>query len=302
MNNGFNMRRDPWTECIIKKSDERGNVTVADSIIEAFLEKIVQGREIDARVAYEILSARGFLLDFNNNNYKLSNNSLFQEKKIFQEQRRNIRYRENHQYKYYSPTGYWWKNMFKYPCRQETRCNGYKTSWLTFWRRQYGDKISVMELDPFIARLVKSFSSIGLFTWISCDGHGKYGPYVCFDGVYSAVWYEVIFNKFIKKKIRLNCQWTKQLLMTPESVLEDGGSDYYYDYSILQISHPHNDYVKLYLEIQKVAKLLYENRIILREIKKEMINKIWINENYLYKLFKKNSDFANLFESSTKQK
>lgn len=288
MKDGKNMRRDPWTECIIKASDERGEETVADSIIDAFLGKIVQDREIDAKVAYEILSARGFLLDFNNNNYKLSNNSHNDDRAFFRELRKIVRYRENHQYKYHN-----WTWIFKFPKREETVNTFWPTTWEYFWQREYGDKISVAKLDPFIARLVKSFSSIGLFTWISCDGHGKFGSYVVFNGIYSASWFDVIFNEFIKKKIRLRCHWKTEHFENP---------GYNSDFYILQIWHPKNDYVDLYMEIQDVARLLYENRIVLRKIKKDMVNNIWINENYLYKLFKKNSDFANLFEPSTKQK
>ncbi len=112
-------------------------------------------------------------------------------------------------------------------------------------------KVRVYDLEPFIARLAKAISSIGISTWSSCEGHWGRPAYIIFDRKYHRVWFQTILNKFIKKKLNLVCDWRWQ------------GNR-------CTISNPGEDQLKLYLELQDVARLIYDNRVYLRNIKKQL--------------------------------
>ncbi|BBO16903.1 conserved hypothetical protein [Candidatus Brocadia pituitae] len=112
--------------------------------------------------------------------------------------------------------------------------------------------VRVYDLEPFIARLVKSISSLGISTWSSCEGHWGEPAYIVFDGRYHWLWFQAIFNKYITKKLNLVCTW--DWLGWDERCI---------------IRHPRGNLLELYLEIQEVARLLYDNKILLRSIKRE---------------------------------
>lgn len=57
-------------------------------------------------------------------------------------------------------------------------------------------KIRGYDLEPFIARLVKSISSIGISTWSSCEGRWGAPADICFDGKYQRLWFQAVFNKY----------------------------------------------------------------------------------------------------------
>ncbi len=113
--------------------------------------------------------------------------------------------------------------------------------------------IRVYDLEPFIARLVKSLSSLGISTWSSCEGHWGEPAYIVFDGRYHRLWFQVVFNKFIARKLNLVCTW--DWLGWDERCI---------------ISNPGGNSLELYLEIQAVARLLYDNRMLLTNSKKQV--------------------------------
>ncbi|KHE92878.1 MAG: hypothetical protein SCABRO_01267 [Candidatus Scalindua brodae] len=133
-------------------------------------------------------------------------------------------------------------------------------------------EIRVYDLEPLIARLAKSISSIGISTWSSCEGHWGTPAYVIFDRKYHRVWFETLLNKFIKKRLNLVCNW---------KWLENRCT----------ISSPGKDIMEMYLEIQEVARLIYHYRDSLINIKKHLLS-LLTNEHK--KMNKKN--LLNAFE------
>lgn len=111
-------------------------------------------------------------------------------------------------------------------------------------------KIRVYDLEPFIARLVKSISAAGISSWSSCEGHWGKPAYINFDRKYHRMWFETILNRFVRKKLHLVCRWN-------------------WWENRCTICSPSNDSLELYLEIQEVARLIYDYEDFLRKIKKE---------------------------------
>ncbi len=255
------------------------------SIVEKFIERITNGKKTRSDRFYEIFSARGFLLelDSNSGNVRLSNDSHPDDGE-FLEMLQHINYKkicnkphqdsinerpnednvreqrvffdnintqlydiENHKYL---------TEIFTH----EIPVDIFRLNWERDWYGKFNQfkefehlpKIQVYDLEPFIARLVKSISSIGISTWSSCEGHWGAPAYICFDGKYQRLWFQTIFNKVIKKKLNLVCSW------------EWLGWD-----ERCSISSPNGDLLELYLEIQDVAQLIYDSRIYLRNIKKQ---------------------------------
>ncbi len=112
-------------------------------------------------------------------------------------------------------------------------------------------KVRVYDLEPFIARLAKAISSIGISTWSSCEGHWGKPAYIIFDRKYHRVWFQTILNKLIKEKLNLVCEW---------QWMENRCT----------ISSPNEDPLEIYLELQDAARLIYNNRIYLRNMKKQL--------------------------------
>src|SRR3990172_7668430 len=143
-------------------------------------------------------------------------------------------------------------------------------------------KIRVYDLEPFVARLVKSVSSVGISTWSSCEGHWGEPVYIKFDGKYHRLWCQAIFNTFVKKKLNLVCNW------------EWCGWD-----ERCFISSPGGDILELYLEIQAVARLIYDNRIFLRNSKKQVCSLLTDKHKSMNKKNLLNA-FENYFEEFCK--
>ncbi|HHT9139122.1 MAG TPA: hypothetical protein ACFYEK_18005 [Candidatus Wunengus sp. YC60] len=256
------------------------------SLIEKFVEKITHGQKDPSGCFYEIFSARGFLLDLDGSSGKLRlSEDSHADDGEFLETLQNIDYKKicnkPHQDSINSHTS---KDIAQDRYGHFDAINTqlydidnsqYLTELFTHeipvdifrlnWERdQYGKfdqfkecedlpRIRVYDLEPFIARLVKSVSSIGISTWSSCEGHWGEPAYIVFDGKYHRLWFQAIFNKFIRKKLNLVCQW------------EWLGWD-----ERCSIRSSHGDCLELYLEIQDVARLIYNYRDFLRNSKKQV--------------------------------
>lgn len=256
------------------------------SLIEKFIEKITQGKIDHLDRFYEIFSARGFLLELDRHTGKvrLSSDS-HREDGEFLEVLQNINYKKV----YHKPhqdaidkhdNDDISQNHHVYFDHIDTQVfdihnNQYLTEVLTQeipvdlfrlnWERdRYGKfdqfkgcgllpKIRIYDLEPFIARLVKAVSLIGVSTWSSCEGHWGEPAYIVFDGRYHRLWFQAIFHKFIQKKLNLSCKW--DWLGWDERCI---------------ISNPSGDLLELYMEIQDVARLIYGNRDFLRNIKRQV--------------------------------
>ena len=256
------------------------------SIIDKFVEKITNGKKEPAGRFYKIFSARGFLLDLDGSSGKvrLSEDSHSEDGE-FLEMVQSIDYKkmcnkphqdsishQNHMdaiqcyHPYFETIN---TQLFDIGNRQyltelfthEIPVDLFRLNWE---RDQYGKfdqfkesedlpKIRVYDLEPFIARLVKAVSSIGISTWSSCEGHWGEPAYIVFDGKYHRLWFQTIFNKFVRKKLNLVCNW-----------------DWLGWDERCSISSPGGDLLELYLEIQDVARLIYDNRDFLRNSKKQV--------------------------------
>ena len=259
------------------------------STIEKFVEKITNGKKGLAGRFYEIFSARGFLLELDNCSGKVRlNNDSHIEDCEFLEILQNINYKkiysnphqdsinennedivkDHHIYFDNIDTQLYDINDPKYLTEiftQEIPVDIFRLNWERDWYGKFNQfrklehlpKIRVYDLEPFIARLVKSISSIGISTWSSCEGHWGKPAYIKFDGKYNRIWCQTIFNKFITKKLNLVCNWEWQ------------GWD-----ERCSINSQSGDLLELYLEIQDVARLIYDNRITLRNIKKQICSRL----------------------------
>ncbi|MBM4055722.1 MAG: hypothetical protein FJ264_13880 [Planctomycetes bacterium] len=256
------------------------------SLIEKFVEEITRGKNEHAGRFYEIFSARGFSLEFDDTTGKvrLSDNSHSEDGE-FLEVLQNIGYKqiyktahqdaitpdsnkdvgkERHAYFDHIDTHLFDINNPRYITElfmNKIPVDIYRLNWE---RDRYGrfdqfktceqlPKIRVSDLEPFIARLAKAVSFIGISTWSSCEGHWGDPAYIKCNGKYHRLWFQALFNTFVKKKLDFVCDWEWL-----------GWDDRCF------IRHPRGDLLELYLEIQKVASLLYRNMALLRNIKKQV--------------------------------
>ncbi|WP_102345901.1 hypothetical protein [Bacillus sp. Marseille-P3661] len=82
----------------------------------------------------------------------------------------------------------------------------YQYKWRAFVTRKYGLKVNTMDLDPYIASLVKAVNQAGIACLAGCDGHLKYAPNLQFSGVYNGAWFHII-QKHYFKDLELNYTW-----------------------------------------------------------------------------------------------
>lgn len=259
------------------------------SIIEKFVEKITNGKKTQPERFYEIFSARGFLLESDSisGKVRLSNDSHIEDCE-FLEILQNINYKKlcnkPHQDSINEDNKDIAKNYHVYfdnidiqpfdinnpkylteIFTQEIPVDIFRLNWGRDWYGKFNQfkkfellpKIRVYDLEPFIARLVKSISSIGISTWSSCEGHWGEPAYIKFDGKYNRIWFQAIFNKFIKKMLNLVCEW------------DWCGWD-----ERCSINSRGKDLLELYLEIQDIARLIYDNRIYLRNTKEQVCSRL----------------------------
>lgn len=256
------------------------------SLIEKFTEKITYGKKEHLERFYEIFSARGFLLELDRDSGKIRlSDDSHREDGEFLEVLRNIDYKKiynkphqdaidkhdnedslqnRHVYFDHIDTQLYDTNNNQYVIELFTNEIPVDLFRLNWERDRYGrfdhfmtygqlPAIRVYDLEPFIARLVKSISSLGISTWSSCEGHWGEPAYIVFDGRYNRLWFQAIFNTFIAGKLNLVCKW--DWLGWDERCI---------------MSSPGGDILELYLEIQDVARLIYDHRILLNNAKKQV--------------------------------
>ncbi|NUO09463.1 MAG: hypothetical protein HUU08_12425 [Candidatus Brocadia sp.] len=255
------------------------------SLIEIFTEKITHGKEEHVGRFYEIFSARGFLLELDRNSGKvrLAHDSHREDGEFLEALQHSDykkMYHKPHQdaidehdnkdsiqsrHRYFDAIDislfditnqHYLVELFTHEIPVDLfRLNWERDRYGKFDVFKTGNElpaIRVYDLEPFIARLVKAVSLIGLSTWSSCEGHWGEPAYIVFDGRYHRLWFQAVFNKFISKKLHLACTW--DWLGWDERCI---------------ISKPGGNLLELHLEIQAVARLLYDNRMLLRAIKKQ---------------------------------
>lgn len=253
------------------------------SVIKNFIDTITNGQQGDVYRFYEIFLARGFSLEFDKTSDKvrLSADS-HAEDGGFLEALQDI----NYQQKYiglhqdaiaHSNTDVAHHSFFdkidtqRYPINDshyitalfthEIPVDQFRLNWERDWYGKFEQfkgvnhipQIRVYDLEPFIARLVKSFSSIGISTWSSCEGHCGEPAYIKFDGKYHRAWCQAILENVVRKKLDLVCEW------------EWSGWD-----NRCSIRSLNGNLPELYLEIQSVAQFVYANRDVLSNMKAKL--------------------------------
>lgn len=254
------------------------------SIVGKFIERITNGKSKLPDRFYEIFSARGFLLEMNSSSGKvrLSDESHIDDCE-FLEILKNINYKniynKSHQdsineddkedavrcrHVYFDDINVQLFDINNIQYLSEVFTNEipidlFRLNWERDWYGKFNQfkeiehlpKVRVYDLEPFIARLAKAVSSIGISTWSSCEGHWGKPAYIIFDRKYHRVWFQTILNKFVKEKLNLVCEW---------QWMENRCT----------ISNPGEDQLELYLELQDVARLIYDDRFILRNMKRHL--------------------------------
>lgn len=282
-----------------------------ETIIEKFVEKVTDGKNKYADRFYEIFSARGFLLEIDSGSeiVRLSQESHVDDCE-FLEVLQNINYKKiykkphfdsieedgkedvsRYQHSYFDniDTQLFDINNKKYLHELFTHVipiDEFRLNWKRDWYGKFNQfkevvhlpEIRVYDLEPFIARFAKAISSIGISTWSSCEGHWGTPSYIIFDRKYHLIWFQTLLNKFIKKKLNLVCNW---------KWLDNRGT----------ISSPGKDTLEMYLEIQEVARLIYNHRDFLINIKKH-VSSLLTSEHK--KMNKKNllNAFENFFDAA----
>ncbi len=209
-------------------------------IIEQFIEKVTNDKSTFLDRFYEIFSARGFLLviDDSTGKVRLSTESHIDDCE-FLEKLQNIDYKKiykkphfdsieeddkedvsRYQHAYFDNfdiqlfdinNNKYINELFTH----EIPIDEFRLNWKRDWYGKFNQfkeieelpKIRVYDLEPFVARLTKAISAIGISTWSSCEGHWGTPAYVIFDRKYNSVWFQTILNKFINKKLELVCNW-----------------------------------------------------------------------------------------------
>ncbi len=268
-----------------------------ESIVEKFIEKVTVGESKHHDRFYEIFSARGFLLEIDSSSGKvrLSNESHIDDCE-FLEILQNINYKniynKLHQdsikeddkedaarycHAYFDDINIQLFDINNIQYLNEVFTNKipidlFRLNWERDWYGKFNQfkeiehlpKVRVYDLEPFIARLAKAISSIGISTWSSCECHWGKPAYIIFDRKYYLVWFQTILNKFIKKNLNLVCDWRWQ------------GNR-------CTINNPGEDQLELYLELQDVARLIYDNRFSLRNMKKQLSSLLTNNHKNMNK-------------------
>ena len=280
-----------------------------ETIIEKFVENVTDGKSRHADRFYEIFSSRGFLLerDSDSETVRLSQESHLDDCE-FLEVLQNIDYKEIYKKPHFDsiemngkddPARYkhpYYGNIdtqqfdidnIKYLHELFTHVipiDEFRLNWKRDWYGKFSQfkeiahlpEIRVYDLEPFIARFAKAISAIGVSTWSSCEGHWGTPAYIIFDRKYHLLWFQTLLNKFIKKKLNLVCNW---------KWLDNRCT----------ISSPAKDIMEMYIEIQEVARLIYNYRDSLVNIKQH-VTSLLTNEHKRMSKKKLLNAFENFFD------
>lgn len=133
----------------------------------------------------------------------------------------------------------------------------YSQSWERFVHNKFAPKIPVGYLEPFISRYVKAISACSVETYLSCDGNHPNAQkiQIWLTGAPNVVWHEIICRRLLYKKFKL--RWNR------------GTS-----YDRFSIPFNKRDKWQTYIELNKAAEFLYNNRIKIRQIRREALDGI----------------------------
>lgn len=222
--------------------------------IENFFNAIREKCSDDEEYATEILKARGFLLEdtrlvLSDNSHKDDSvylNELLTEEKLGEVKENEIFIRPNANVEkiFYS------KNI--------SGCEAFSPgeSWKKFIHNSFASKVQLRLLEPFVGRYIKAISACGVSTCGSCDGNHSSRRNVQrilidFTDNPNRFWHEIICKRLLDKRFKL--KWNSE-------------------YSAISFNKVNK--WQTYTELNRAAEFLYNNRIKLREIRREASNRI----------------------------
>ena len=221
--------------------------------IEIFFDAIRKKCYGEEEYAAEILKARGFLLK--ETGLVLSDNSHKDDAAYLNELLTEENLGEVKDRKIFVATGANVEKIFY--SNNVSRCEGsvlcYSEDWKKFIRNSYAPKVPLKFLEPFVGRYVKAINACGVATCMSCDGnHHAQGNsqriLINFEGEPNILWHKIIRQRLLVKNFGL--RW----LCCDDSV---------------KIPFKKTDKWKTYAEFNRAGEFLYDNRIKIRQIRRE---------------------------------
>lgn len=134
-------------------------------------------------------------------------------------------------------------------CEGSVLC--YFEHWKKFFHNSYAPKVPLKFLEPFVGRYVKAINACGVATLMSCDGnHRRPGKFqmilIDFAGEPSGIFHEIICKRLLAE--RFDLKWNDK-------------------YN--KITFTRNNKWKTYAEFNRAGEFLYNNRIKIRQIRRE---------------------------------
>ena len=221
-----------------------------------YFNHVVSGARNPKEQAFLILSARGFLLEWEDDQIIISDNSSegdIRDLNNFLIKQKIGSIDGNKIMMLPSFSVNVGVNMFEETEKICIECITWNRQWRYFKNRIYGSKINVLELEPYIARYIKAISAIGIDTSMSCDGNHKkrYSEkndplYIAFNSKYDLIWLRIVSESVLN----LAVSWT-------------------YEYASNKVYMEYTDetQVKFYSDLLEAANCIYDKRIYLRELK-----------------------------------
>lgn len=246
--------------------------------VEVFFRAIKEKCSTDKQYAAELLKARGFLLE--DNELILSDNSHQDDASYLKELLTESKLGKSRGGKIFIAPGANVEEIF-----YKDNCIGgeafcYPESWKMFIHNSYAPKVPVRRLEPFVARYIKAISACGVSTWCSCDGNhpAQRNPQrisIEISDCPNSVWHEIICKNLLVKKFRLN--WNC-------------------DHDCLKIPFTKADKWTTYAELNRAGEFLYNNRLKIRQIRREVSDCIGnrmtgkLSSDELAKIFSERAD------------
>lgn len=224
--------------------------------IEYFFDAIKAKCFSDEEYAAELLKARGFLLE--DEGLILSDNShrdditylkgLLKECNIGKVRNGKI---------VIAPGGNFEKIFYSNYIGGSEAFLAHGITWQRFINESFAPKVPLRLLEPFIGRYVKAISACGVQTHGSCDGNhigwNEQKIYIEISGEPDDLWHEIICKRLLDDRFKLS--WK-------------------HDCSTWKILLNKIDKWKIYTELNRAGEFLYNNRIKIRQIRREALSGI----------------------------
>lgn len=218
--------------------------------IEYFFDAIKAKCSSDEEYAAELLKARGFLLE--DEGLTLSDNSHPDDIKYLNSLLTKENIGEVKDGKIViAPSGNVEKIFYSNYIGGSESCLARGITWEKFIHDSFAPKVPLMLLEPFIGRYVKAISACGVQTHGSCDGNhlGKHGRRILLEisSTPNIIWHEIICNKLLYGRFKF--RW-------------------HYECSATIRFSKIDKWIK-YAELNRAGEFLYNNRIKIRQIRRE---------------------------------